>query len=90
MAQVQWTAVKAVLQYGRPVSFQINRKKNETLRIFNWGADAFKMWHDRMVDHISQNNPMWSTILLWLGTAARQVIKAECLAYDCLSVNSWE
>ena len=48
------------------------------------------MWHGRMVDRIAQINPMWRTILEWLGTALRPVKKAECLTYDCLSVNNWE
>ena len=90
MAQVQWSAVNAVQQYGRPVSFEISRKKNETLRIFTGGAESLEMWHDRMVGHISRNNPLWRTILLWLGTAMRPVKKAACLTFDCLIVNSWK
>ena len=43
-----------------------------------------------MVDHISQNNPMCRTILLWLGTAMRPAKKAECLTFDCLNVNNGE
>ena len=89
-AQVHWNAVNAVQQYGRPVSFEISMKKNETLKIFDWGAESFEMLHDRMVDQISRNNPMWRTILLWLGTAMRPVKKAECLTLECLSVNSWD
>ena len=88
LPQAPWEAVNAVQRYGRTVSFEIGRRKNETLRIFTGGAESFKMWHDRMGDHISQNNPRWRTILLWLGTEVRPVKKAECLTYSCLSVNS--
>ena len=90
MAQVQWNAVNAVHHNGRQVSFKFSRKKNETLKIFPGGAEQFEIWHDRMFDHIAQINPMWRTILEWLGTSSRTVTKAECLTYDCLSVNCWE
>ena len=63
MAQAQWNAVNTVQQHGRPVSFEICTNKNETLNIFNARAEQFEMWHDRMVDHIAQTNPMWSTTL---------------------------
>ena len=42
MAQVQWNAVNAVQQYGKPVSFEIDKKKNETLRIFAGGGSVVR------------------------------------------------
>ena len=89
MGRVQWNAVNAVHYNGRPVSFETSRKKNGTLKIFTGGSEQFEMWHVRMVDHIAQINPMWRTILEWLGTSTRMVTKAEGLTSDCLSVNCW-
>ena len=77
-------------QHGRPVTFEICRKKSETLKIVDRGADAFEMLHDRTIDQISQTNPLWRTVLLWLGTSTRPIKKAECLTFDCLTVNSCE
>ena len=41
----------------------ICRKKNESLKKFSGNLAEFEMWRNRIVDHVSRDNPKWRSIL---------------------------
>ena len=75
---------------GRPISFEISRKKNETLKTFNANIDEYEMWHDRMVDHICMNNAMWRNVLEYVEQQPNMCLRIQTQKLDVLGVNAWE
>ena len=74
----------------RNVNFEISRKKNENLKIFKGSLDDYDMWHDRQLDQISQQNPMWKTLIEYLEVAPERITRAWLSGVDCLDANGWE
>ena len=70
---------------NRHVSFEINtkkKKKNDTLEIFSADIDDYEMWHDRLVDHISQSCSMRKTMLEFVEKHQERITKACMGAAD--------
>ena len=90
---VQQTFVRMQSAQGdnKPASFEISRKKNDTLKVWSaGGSEDFELWHDRMIDHISQGNWMWRCLLEYMETATVNITKAETMQHECLGQNAWD
>ena len=48
------------------------------------------MWHDRLVNHISQNCSIWKTVLELVEEQTQRITKASTVPLDCMGVNAWE
>ena len=75
---------------GKSISFEISRKRNETLKTFNASIDEYEMWHDRMVDHICMNNAMWRNVLEYIEKQPVVCTRAITQTLDVLGVNAWD
>ena len=73
---------------NRNVSFEISRKKNDALKIFN--ADDYEMWHDWLVDHVCQNCSIWRTVLEFVEGQTQKITMAGAKPLDCMGVDAWE
>ena len=91
-AQQTFMRMQAAQGDTKPANFEISRKKNETLKVWTVtaGSEDFELWHDRMIDHISQANWMWRCLLEYVETATRNITKAETMTFECLGHNAWD
>ena len=72
------------------MSFEISRKTDDALKIFNANIDDYEMWHDRLVDHICQNCSIWQTVLEFVEGQTQKITMAGTKPLDCMGVNAWE
>lgn len=75
---------------GKTVNFEISRKKNDQLKIFQGSRDDYELWHDRHVDHIASNCNMWNQILQYVEEQAPRIKRQQIETLDCMGFNAWE
>ena len=88
--QTQFWRMHSAKNPGKPVDFEICKKRSDTLKIFDNTRDNYEIWHDRLVDHIAQNCMMWKSILEYVETYPTKITRAETEGLDCMGVGAWE
>ena len=71
-------------------NFDVSYKPNEALRKFDGNSAHYKMWADRMLDHLARTNSHWRVILKALQAAPNPINKDWLLGQWVQGVNAWE
>ena len=66
------------------------RSAGDALEILHANIDDTEMWHDRLVDRISQNCSIWRAVLEFLEEQTQKITMASAIPLDCMGVNAWE
>ena len=69
--------------------FDIDRKKNDALEIFNADTDEYEMWHNSLMHHVCRNCSMWRAVLEFCEKQTENMTKAGTLPLDSMGVTAW-
>ena len=78
--------------YGshQPKSFEIAKKCDESLYKFNGDSSKYKIWNDRMKDHLAGTNLCWVDILEKLEVCTQPITRNWLINEGIHGENAWE
>ena len=74
--------------HSRP--FEIAKKYDESLYKFNGDSSKYKIWNDRMKDHLASTNLYWVDILEKLEVCTQPITRAWLITESTHGENAWE
>ena len=75
---------------GRTSIFEISYKKNERLFVFTQDPRDFKLWRDRVVDHLCRSTQRWRGVLDFVQQGLNPIGKAWLQSTNIDGVNAWD
>ena len=74
---------------GSP-NYDISYKPNEALRKFDGDSTKYRMWSDRMLDHLCRSTPKWRFIVKSLQVAEFPITRAWLSRQHIDHMNAWD
>ena len=69
--------------------FDISYKHNPQIKVFDGSISQYKLWAERMKDHIARNNHRWAQMLEFVAECKTPVTKEDLWGIRCDGVNAW-
>ena len=74
----------------RPCSFLPSRKDNKLLFVFTGDAKDYKLWRDRVLDHMCRSNQRWRQVLDFVQTGTQYISKQWLEGTNIDGINAWD
>ena len=75
---------------GRVSLFEISRKKNDLVTNFTQDAKDFKLWRDRVVDHLCRSTQRWRSIPNFVQLGTQPLTQAWLASSNVDGINAWD
>ena len=72
------------------LTFEVDRKKNESLKKFSGNVGEYQMWRDRMLDHLCRTNRKWRSLLETMQTWNHPIRRDWLLTQSECGFSGWE
>ena len=76
-------------QNSQAGSFEISYKPNEALKKFTGDSGTYKLWADRMLDHLCRSNTRWRYVVVSLQAAPNAITRAWLEGQAIDGVSAW-
>ena len=70
--------------------FEISYKKNERLFVFTQDPKDFKLWRDRVVDHLCRSTQRWRNLLEFVQQGTSPITREWLQSTNVDGVNAWD
>ena len=70
--------------------FEISYKKNERLFVFTQYPKDFKLWRDRVVDHLCRSTQRWRNLLEFVQQGTSPISREWLQSTNVDGVNAWD
>ena len=70
--------------------FEISRKKNDLLFMFNRSIADFPMWRDRVIDHCCRSTLRWRNILEYIQVLKHPIPRSWLMQSNLDGINGWD
>lgn len=71
-------------------TFEIDRKKNDSLKKFGGQVGEYQMWRDHILDHLCRTNHKWRHLLESLQTLNTPIRREWLLTQSEQGYGGWE
>ena len=75
---------------GKASIFEISRKSNPLIFVLTQSVSDFKMWRERMVDHMCRSTHVWRKTLEFTFKLPAPISKACLVNNNIEGVNAWD
>ena len=75
---------------GKSCIFEISQKSNSLIFIFTQAVSDFKMWRERMVDHMCRSTHLWRKTLDITSKMPASISKAWLVNNNIEGINAWD
>ena len=74
----------------KALTFEVDRKKNDSLKKFSGNVGEYQMWRDRILDHLCRSNRRWRHVLETLQVLDTPVRKEWLMTQSDCGYSGWE